>query len=192
MASIPRDLLCMIGSDSAIRYRDGTSLPHPRGWGTFPRALHEYVRVRHLLTIEGIVRRMTDVPARFFGLDRRGRIAPGYFADLVVFDSERVTDRALFNAPFEQPAGIAFVFINGEAVVETPTVRASASAIPTSATPGRFLKRPPRLVRTADGLVAAPRATAPFQAAQVTLIGRLLWSGSPAAQRDDGRTGRPQ
>jgi N-acyl-D-amino-acid deacylase len=195
MASIPRDLPSMIGSDSAIRYDDGTTLPHPRGWGTFPRALHEYVRVRHLLALETMVRRMTDLPARFFGLERRGRIALGYYADLVVFDPDRVADRALFNAPFQRPEGIADVFVNGQPVIEThisPGSRGNASTVPTSATPGRFLKRPRRIVRMADGLVSAPRVSAPYQTAQVTFLGRLFGADPSAPLQADHQRARPQ
>ena len=65
-----------------------------------------------------MVQRMTDLPARRFGLTRRGRLQPGYFADLVVFDPERVTDTATYQDPRRFPEGIPWVVVNGQIAVE--------------------------------------------------------------------------
>src|SRR5207249_4606081 len=113
VAGVHRDLVSMVGSDSAIRYNDGECAPHPRGWGTFPRVFRTLVRARKILTPEEAVHRMTDLPARFFGLENRGRIAPGYFADIVIFDLANITDHAGYDHPFLPPTGIRVVIVNG-------------------------------------------------------------------------------
>ena len=88
--------------------------PHPRSYGTFPRVLAEYVRERGLLTLEQAVRKMTSFPARRFRLGRRGIVAPGYAADLVVFDPATVTDRATYDDPKRPPEGIDLVVVGGK------------------------------------------------------------------------------
>jgi N-acyl-D-amino-acid deacylase len=95
------------------------SLPHPRCYGAFPRFLGRLRRGFGALTLEGMVQRMTDNPARRFGLTRRGRIEEGYFADIVVFDAERVMDNATYDDPRQFPTGILFVVVNGQVAVES-------------------------------------------------------------------------
>ena len=92
--------------------------PHPRSYGTFPRVLGEYVRERRLLTLEDAVRKMTSFPARRFRLGRRGVVAPGHAADLVVFDPETVSDRATYEEPKRPPEGIRLVLVGGEKTFE--------------------------------------------------------------------------
>ena len=72
---------------------------HPRYYGTFPRVLGHYVHEERLLPLEAAVRKMTSLPAERFGLAGRGSITEGGYADLVVFDPERVSDRATFQVP---------------------------------------------------------------------------------------------
>ena len=86
---------------------------HPRYYGTFPRVLGRYVREERLLSLEAAVRKMTSLPVERFGLAGRGRIAPGGYADLVVFDPERVRDRATFQVPHAFAEGIDLVLVNG-------------------------------------------------------------------------------
>lgn len=86
---------------------------HPRYYGTFPRVLARYVREEPLLPLTSAVRKMTSLSADRFGLAGRGRIAEGAFADLVLFDAERVADRATFEAPHVFPDGIDLVVVNG-------------------------------------------------------------------------------
>jgi N-acyl-D-amino-acid deacylase len=86
---------------------------HPRYYGTFPRVLGRYARDERLLTLEDVVRKMTSLPAERFGLAGRGRIERGAFADLVVFDPERVVDRATFERPHAFADGIDVVIVNG-------------------------------------------------------------------------------
>jgi len=157
MERIPRDLPVMVGSDSAIRYDDGKSLPHPRGWGTFPAVLKRYVREKKLQPLETAIARMTDLPARVFGLEDRGRVERGYFADLVLFDPTMVADGDTYEDPFSPPRGIRYVFLNGLPIVAEKAVgwdHRSFEIGPTSNTPGRFLRRPPRFRRQPDGLIA--------------------------------------
>ena len=94
------------------------SMPHPRSYGAFPRFLGRLRREYGLLTLEQMVQRMTDNPARRFGLTGRGRIESGYYADVVVFDPERVIDTATYDDPRQFPVGIPYVLVNGEVAVD--------------------------------------------------------------------------
>lgn len=93
--------------------------PHPRSYGTFPRILAKYVREDRTLTLEDAVRKMTSFPARRFRLGRRGIAAPGYAADLVVFDPETISDRATYDDPKRFPDGISHVLVGGARVMES-------------------------------------------------------------------------
>jgi N-acyl-D-aspartate/D-glutamate deacylase len=77
-----------------------------------------YVRDRRLLDLPTAIRKMTGDPCRRFGLVDRGLVAPGFVADLVLFDPDAVGDRATYEAPFQYPAGIRFVIVNGVITVE--------------------------------------------------------------------------
>ena len=109
MRNILRHPRSMIGSD-------GLPLdphPHPRLYGTFPRVLGRYVREESLLPLSQAIHKMTGLPASVFGLADRGRIQPGCFADLVVFDAERINDVATFDDPIRPAVGIDRVWVNG-------------------------------------------------------------------------------
>jgi N-acyl-D-amino-acid deacylase len=106
-----------IASDGRLS-KPGEGVPHPRGYGTFPRVLGVYVRERGVLTLPDAVRKMTALPAATLGLADRGRIAEGMAADLVVFDPTTVADRATFQDPHQYPAGIPWVIVNGRVAVE--------------------------------------------------------------------------
>lgn len=103
----------MIGSDG-VPFQE---VPHPRMWGTFPRVLGHYARDRRLFPLEAAVHKMTGLPAQRFGLVRRGRVAPGFVADLTVFDAGQITDMATFDAPKQPPKGISHVMVNGRMAV---------------------------------------------------------------------------
>jgi N-acyl-D-amino-acid deacylase len=107
--------------------------PHPRLWGTFPRVLGRYSRELGLITLEDAVHRMTGLPAAVFGLTGRSVLAPGNFADLVIFDPDTVRDRAEFDCPTEPAAGIEAVYVNGQAIVKNGAA--------TGARPGKALRR---------------------------------------------------
>ncbi|WP_211229489.1 N-acyl-D-amino-acid deacylase family protein [Nakamurella lactea] len=105
----------MIGSDGLPPGTGGK--PHPRTSGTFPRILARYVRDEGVLTLPEAVRRMTSLPAETFRLPRRGRVEPGYCADLVLFDAAAVLDRADYVNPMVPPAGISAVYQGGKMAV---------------------------------------------------------------------------
>lgn len=112
--------LAMVCSDGGAFAMDGPTRrgqPHPRGAGTFPRVLGRYVRERRALTLGEAIRKMTSVPASRVRLGDRGRLAVGLAADLVVFDPDRVADRATFADPFQYPVGISLVVVNGDVVL---------------------------------------------------------------------------
>ena len=104
----------MVGSDSIPL----GSLPHPRAYGTFPRLLGRLRRQFGVLTLEEMVQRMSDNPARRFGLTGRGRIEKGYYADVVVFDADRIIDNATYDDPCQFPTGIPYVLVNGQVAVD--------------------------------------------------------------------------
>jgi len=110
----------MIGSDSAARSLDGPTRkgrPHPRGFGSFPRFLGRYAGRGKNITLSEAVRRVTSLPAQTFGIRDRGLIREGFFADIVVFDEERIIDRATFDEPFQGPEGVHFVLVNGRPAI---------------------------------------------------------------------------
>ncbi|MGH3342123.1 MAG: N-acyl-D-amino-acid deacylase family protein [Carbonactinosporaceae bacterium] len=106
----------MIGSDSLPPGRGGR--PHPRTYGTFPRYLGRYVRDGGVLPLGEAVRRITAMPAATFRIPGRGHVRPGYVADLVAFDAERLTDHCDYLDPVQTPTGIAWVMMAGEKVAE--------------------------------------------------------------------------
>ena len=104
------------GSDAgslATRHPFLSSHPHPRAYGTFARVLGHYVRDERALPLPEAIRRLTAMPAATLGLTDRGRLAPGCHADVVVFDPERVADRATFREPHRYAEGIRDVVVNG-------------------------------------------------------------------------------
>jgi len=107
--------------------------PHPRSYGTYPRVLKKYVREDKLLTIENAIRKMTSQPAQKLGLQDRGLLKEGMYADIVVFDPETVADRATFTEPHKYPDGIPYVIVNGKIVIE--------KGKHTSALPGKVLRK---------------------------------------------------
>ena len=119
----------MIGSDGLA----ASGKQHPRLWGTFPRVLGRYARDEGVLSMAEAVRRMTSLPAETFGLVDRGRVEPGAFADLVVFDPATVLDMATYDDPDRPPTGIAAVAVNGTVIAR--------DGEHTGARPGRPLRR---------------------------------------------------
>jgi N-acyl-D-amino-acid deacylase len=95
----------------------GKGKPHPRSYGAFPRAFGEYVREDRLLSLEEMVRKTTSVPAGRFGFERRGVLRAGNFADIVVFDPDKVRDKATWADPHQYPEGIPYVLVNGKVVI---------------------------------------------------------------------------
>ena len=115
---IMKDPRVMFGTDSSVREENPAVLPHPRGMGTFPRILGLYAREKSLFSLEEAVRRMTSLPAKTFGLKDRGLIREGNWADLVIFDGDRILDTATFEKPFSFPVGVEYVVVNGSIVLD--------------------------------------------------------------------------
>jgi N-acyl-D-amino-acid deacylase len=125
----------VFGSDSAVRDPEADYRPHPRGTGTFPRLLRPDVREASHLELSEAVRKASRLAAEIFGLAGRGQLRGGYWADLVIFDPERIADEADYDQPFAEPVGIDYVIVNGVVVV----ARGSFADAPP---PGRALRNP--------------------------------------------------
>jgi N-acyl-D-amino-acid deacylase len=125
------------GSDEAAQAPEGVflkSMPHPRAYGCFARVLGKYVRDEKLLTLEAAIRKLTGLPATNLGLDHRGLIREGYFADVVVFNPQTIADRATYEKPHQYAVGMRHVFVNGVQVLK--------DGEHTGALPGRALWGP--------------------------------------------------
>ena len=108
------------GSDAESMAPEGAFLksnPHPRAYGNFARLLGKYVRDEKVITLQEAVRRLTSLPATNLGLDRRGLLKKGYFADVVVFDPNTIADKATFEKPHQFAVGVRDVFVNGVQVM---------------------------------------------------------------------------
>lgn len=126
----------MIGSDCAARADHGPTSkgkPHPRAFGTFARTLGRYVREEKVLRLEEALFKMTGQPANHFGLQERGCLKPGYFADVTIFHPEHISDQATYDNPQQYSKGIKYVLVNGKLVV--------AGGRHTGALPGHVLRR---------------------------------------------------
>jgi N-acyl-D-amino-acid deacylase len=110
-----------VGSDgTAIKIGGPTARgnPHPRYYGTFPRVLGRYVRQEKLLTLEDAVRKMTSANTAKIRVYDRGLLRPGQWADITVFDAERVIDNATYEKPHQYATGIEYVVVNGQVVLD--------------------------------------------------------------------------
>ncbi|MDT8449443.1 MAG: D-aminoacylase [Wenzhouxiangellaceae bacterium] len=125
------------GSDAEASAPEGVflkSATHPRAYGNFARLLGRYVRDEQVIELPEAIRRLTAQPAENLKLRDRGRLAEGYFADLVVFDPATIRDHATFEDPMQLATGVVHVFVNGEQVL--------ADGEHTGATPGRVVRGP--------------------------------------------------
>jgi N-acyl-D-amino-acid deacylase len=123
------------GSDAGSMAPEGVFLKsgtHPRAYGNFARLLGKYVREERILPLEEAVRRLTTLPADNLKLEDRGRLSPGAFADVVVFDPEEIRDHATYENPHQYATGVRHVFVNGVAVLR--------DGEHTGATPGRVVR----------------------------------------------------
>jgi len=126
-----------VGSDFGATAPDGPlnmRRVHPRAYGTFPRILGHYVREEHALTLEAAIRKMTGVAAERMGLQGRGILRLGNYADITVFDPGTIADRATFEAPHQVPAGVRYVLVNGQLTLDDGHL--------TGERPGRALRGP--------------------------------------------------
>ncbi len=125
------------GSDAgalAVEEPFTLSNTHPRAYGNVARLLGHYVRDRQVTTLADAIRRLSSLPAHNLGIADRGQLAPGYFADVVVFDALTIQDHATFEDPHQYSTGVVHVFVNGTQVLR--------DGEHTGATPGRFVKGP--------------------------------------------------
>jgi N-acyl-D-amino-acid deacylase len=138
------DPIMAIGSDGSIR-NFGQGTPNPRSYTTFPLVFRKYVRGetrpeeprevgKAILTLEEAVRKLTSLPAETLGLEDRGLIREGYWADLTVFDPNTISDMGTYAEPHQYPKGIPFVIVNGNVVIE--------NSEHTGALPGVVLRGP--------------------------------------------------
>lgn len=129
LQSLMRYPLAMIGSDGLPHDQN----PHPRLWGTFPRVVGYYARELGLFSVEQAIHQMTGLTASVFGLDQRGVIKQGNYADLVIFDEHKIIDLASFDESEQPSAGIERVYVNGQVVWRDGEV--------TTNRPGSWLER---------------------------------------------------
>jgi dihydroorotase/N-acyl-D-amino-acid deacylase len=126
-----------VGSDFGATAPDGPlnmRRVHPRAYGTFPRILGRYVREEQAVTLETAVRKMTGVAAERMGIEGRGILRPGNYADITVFDPATVADRATFEDPHQPAVGIRYVMVNGRLTLDDGHLTAER--------PGRALRGP--------------------------------------------------
>ncbi|TDO54003.1 N-acyl-D-amino-acid deacylase [Kribbella sp. VKM Ac-2571] len=120
-----------VASDGWIMDATGPGHPHPRNFGTFPRALGHYTRDRGILTLPEAIRRMTSLPATRLGLSDRGVIKPGAIADLTVLDADSIADKSTYDNPWQLSVGINHVLVAGQLAL--------TKAKPTGHRPGRII-----------------------------------------------------
>ena len=112
--------LVAVASDGSSLSNEGVlsvGKPHPRSYGTNPRFIQKYVNDKKIVSIQEAIRKMTSMPAQRLGLTNRGRLTPGYAADIVIMDLPNVKETATFTDPHQYPKGISHVIVNGEIVI---------------------------------------------------------------------------
>lgn len=125
------------GSDEASQAPEGVFLdlnPHPRAYGNFSRLLGKYVREENIISLEEAVRKLTSFPAANMKITDRGMLKTGYYADIVIFDPQTISDHATFMEPHQYSTGVKDVFVNGVQVLE--------DGEHTDALPGRIVRGP--------------------------------------------------
>jgi len=123
----------MIASDGAVT-EYGKGVPHCRNYGSFPRIIRKYVKKRDLFNLPEAVRKMTSLPAQVIRLNNRGMIKENMFADLVVFDLDKIKDTATYSDPHNYPEGVDYVIVNG--------IVSAENGVPTGLLPGKVLYGP--------------------------------------------------
>jgi N-acyl-D-amino-acid deacylase len=125
------------GSDEGAPSNEGAFLKsnnHPRAYGNVARLLGKYVREEKAVPLAEAIRKLTSLPAENLKLDHRGRLAPGYYADLVLFDPATIADHATYDKPHQYATGVRHVFVNGIQVLK--------DGEPTGAAAGRVVRGP--------------------------------------------------
>lgn len=112
--------LSMLGSDGKSLSLEGqlaAGRPHPRNYGAFPRFIARYVREKGIMPLEEAIRKMTSAPAQKLKQSRRGILKEGFYADVIIFDYERIEDKATFIKPQQYPEGIEYIIVNGKITI---------------------------------------------------------------------------
>jgi N-acyl-D-amino-acid deacylase len=125
------------GSDASSMAPEGAFIKtstHPRSYGNFARLLGKYVRDEHVIPMEEAIRKLTSLPADTLRIKERGRLVPGFFADVVVFDPRTINDRSTYEKPHQYATGVRHVWVNGVQVLK--------DGEHTGATPGRVVRGP--------------------------------------------------
>lgn len=125
------------GSDAGSLATEGAFIKtstHPRAYGNFARLLGKYVREEKVIPMEEAIHKLTLAPATTLKIKKRGKITPGYFADLAIFDPNKIQDNATFEEPHQYSEGMVHVFVNGEQVL--------ANGEHTNRFPGRAVRGP--------------------------------------------------
>jgi N-acyl-D-amino-acid deacylase len=118
------------GSDEAAPAPEGVfllSIPHPRAYGNFARVFAKYVREEHAISVQEAVRKLTSLPAENLSLRGRGRLANGYFADVVIFDPAGMQDHSTFQDPHRLSTGVRDVIVNGRFAFENGKATGAAT-----------------------------------------------------------------
>ncbi|HTE30517.1 MAG TPA: D-aminoacylase [Chryseolinea sp.] len=126
-----------LGSDAESSAPEGVFLKsstHPRAYGNFARLLSKYVRDEHVITLQEAIRRLTSLPASNMHIKKRGSLQPGFHADIVMFDPQKIQDHATFEKPHQYATGMMYVIVNGTVVLD--------KGEHTGATPGRVVRGP--------------------------------------------------
>ncbi|MGH9143372.1 MAG: N-acyl-D-amino-acid deacylase family protein [Vicinamibacterales bacterium] len=125
------------GSDASSMAPEGAFIKtstHPRAYGNFARLLGKYVRDEHVIPMEEAIRKLTSLPAATLRIKERGRLQPGYFADVVVFDPKTIADRSTYEKPHQYAVGVQHVWVNGALVLK--------NGEHTGQKPGRVIRGP--------------------------------------------------
>ncbi|NTV41012.1 MAG: D-aminoacylase [Candidatus Moranbacteria bacterium] len=129
----PFSIISSNGSGYSLKHKETGEMVHPRNFGTFPRVLATYVRERGVVSWEEAIFKMSGLPAKKFGLSKRGILAEENFADVVIFDPETIKDLATVENPYQYSQGIEFVIVNGQIALN--------NGIITNQRAGQVLKR---------------------------------------------------
>lgn len=132
--ALPYMSFCSDAASMTIQGASPGRSTHPRAYGSFARLLGRYVREEKVIPLEEAIRRLTSLPASNLNLKKRGALKPGFFADVVVFDPETITDHATFTDPHQYATGMVHVFVNGGQVLK--------HGEHTGETPGRAVRGP--------------------------------------------------
>jgi N-acyl-D-amino-acid deacylase len=134
MLKLPFVSICSDAAAYAAEPPDNEGGTHPRAYGSFAKFLSDYVRDQQLISLEDAIRRMTSLPASNLRLIKRGQLRTGFYADVIVFDKDKIEDRATYEDPHQYAEGMIHVFVNGVQVLNNGNH--------TGARPGRALRGP--------------------------------------------------